>query len=314
MRHAREDRARREGLATRAAAPMFDLWTDGVFPSLADHAERVARDDGVRIHSHAAALNSSMVFGFNLFLPFRIQDPAPLAALLARATNLDLEIERIAFEYGPTEILAETRTDPPGSDEAWTSSDIGIEVRDSLGRRGIVLIEVKLTEDGFSRCNGRTSSGNRRPDVCSSARAFLAEPTACYLTRPLRARRDRRYWEIFAAAHGSVTAAFPGVDQSGPCPFAFDLQQPMRNHALALGLVQQRRFDFARFGLVHHDDNPDVVPHWEQYRTVVTDPGMLFRVPASRVVEAGRALKAVWSAEWADYVCARYLLTPGVER
>lgn len=90
LRHAREDRARREGLATKVAAPMFELWTDGIFPSLAGHAERVARDDGVRIHSHAAAVNSPMVFGFNLFLPFRIQEPAPLAALLSRATNLDL--------------------------------------------------------------------------------------------------------------------------------------------------------------------------------------------------------------------------------
>jgi hypothetical protein len=187
---------------------MFDAWTDGIFPALVSHAELFARDDGVRVHSHAAAVNSSMVFGFNLFLPFRVQDPAPLAALLSRATNLDLKVERIAFEYGPTEILAETRTDPPGSDEAWTSSDIGIEVRDSHGQRGMILIEVKLTEDGFSRCNGRTSSGNRHPEVCSSAQAFLAEPTACYLTRPLRARRDRRYWEIFTAAHGSVTSAF----------------------------------------------------------------------------------------------------------
>lgn len=87
-----------------------------------------------------------------------------------------------------------------------------------------------------------------------------------------------------------------------------DSQQPMRNHALALGLVQAGHFDFARFGLVHHDDNPSVPPHWQRYCDAVADPEILFRVPASAVVDAGRELKAPWSSAWADYVQERYRL------
>jgi hypothetical protein len=288
---------------------MFGTWTDGVFPPLVQDAERFISADGVRLHSHAAAVNSSMVFGFNLFLPFRIDGPEPLASLLSLATGLQLWIGRIQFEFGPSDVLAETQTDPPGLHEPRTTADVGIEVRDAAGRRGIVLVEVKLSEAGFTACGGRGRARNARRDLCDSAAAFFAEPNACYLTRPHRAPRDRRYWTIFAGTGPSLRAAFPGVDLGGCCPFANDMQQIMRNHALALGLVQSGRYEFARLGLVHHDDNPDVPPHWEQYCRVVADPAVLFRVPATALVEAGRGLTASWSADWALYVEERYRLS-----
>jgi len=157
----------------------------------------------------------------------------------------------------------------------------------------VVLIELKLSEGEFSTCNGATSRGNRRKDVCDSAETFLADPGACYLRHPYRAKRDRRYWTIFEQEYGSVREAFPGADLGGPCPFRGDGQQPMRNHALALGLVQEGVIDFAAFGLVHHDENPDVVPAWDEYVAMVADPSALFRLPASAVCDAaGEALAA----------------------
>jgi hypothetical protein len=309
--HGRRDRAVREGGKVAMAAPMFGAWTEGVFPPLGTDAERLVSADGIRLHDHAAAVNSSMVFGFNLFLPFRVDRPEPLASLLSTTTGLKLRIERIQFEYGPSEILAETQNDPPRGDEPRTTSDLGIEVRDAAGRPGIVLIEVKLSEGGFSACKGRGSRLNGRRDVCDSATAFFAETGACYLTRSAHARRDRRYWSIFAAADGSVQAAFPGADLGGCCPFAGDMQQPMRNHALALGLLQSGRYEFARFGLVHHDDNTDVLLHWGRYRDMIADPEVLFRLPASAVIEAGRRLEVSWSSEWAQYLEERYRLGAG---
>ena len=309
--HGRRDRAAREGHKVAKAPPMFEAWTDGVFPPLAQDADRFVSADGVRLHSHAAAVNSSMVFGFNLFLPFLVDSSEPLAALLSKATQLELRVERIQFEFGPSEILAETERDPPNWDEPRTTSDLGIEVHDAAGRRGIVLLEVKLSEGGFTGCGGRGSPRNSRRDLCDSAGAFFAETSACYLTRPRHARRDRRYWSIFASAGRSVQAAFPGADLGGCCPFANDMQQPMRNHALALGLLQAGRYEFARFGLVHHDDNPDVPQHWERYRGVVADPEVLFCLPASGVIEAGRRLEASWSSDWAKYLEERYRLGGG---
>ena len=51
--------------------------------------------------------------------------------------------------------------------------------------------------------------------------------------------------------------------------------------------------DFAAFGLVHHDDNPDVVPAWDEYVAMVAEPSLLFRIPASAVCDAADRAMAV---------------------
>jgi hypothetical protein len=264
-------------------------------------------DDGVVLHDYAHALISSQVFAFNLFLPFRVWGTAILESVLSAAVGESVTVGRITFEYaGDLDVLAEVDPDR-GATDCHTASDVGVEVRTADGRRGLVLIEVKCTEGGFSTCNGRTSTGNRTRNVCASAERFFADPHRCYLTRPWRARRARRYWEILASEYGSVGASMPGWDRSRPCPFAGDHQQVMRNHALALGMVQAGYVDVAWFGLVHHDDNPDVVLPFEEYReTCGTHPG-LFRLPASRLVTAGTR---EW-ASWGQYIAARYALRSG---
>ena len=227
-------------------SPMLDDWTDGLHPALREDAARIVVDDQVRLHDYVRALNSSMAFGFNLFLPFRLGDPAPLAALLCQQLGRQIRPDRVVFEYGgPTRVLAEVAGEEPAEDEPFTASDVAVFVHDADGQRGVVLIEVKLSEGEFSTCNGATSRGNRRKDVCASAEAFFADPGSCYLRRPYRARRDRRYWTIFEQEYRSVREAFPDADLDGPCPFRGDGQQPMRNHALALGLVQRGVMDFA---------------------------------------------------------------------
>ena len=276
-------------------SPLYTDWHDGLHPSLSTGVDPVLAADGVRRHTHLAARNSSMGFALNLFLPFRLGDPQPLDAPLSRAVGHALTIDRVVFEYGgPTSVLAEVAGDVPLDDEKFTAADVAIFARDADGRPGVVLVEVKLTEGGFTPCAGPLSRGNRRKDVCTSEARFFDDPSACYLRHPWRAARDRRYWEIFAGAHGSVRAAFP-VAGEGRCPFFSDAQQIMRNHALALGLVQARHVDWWAFGLVHHDRNPDVVPPWDAYAAGTIDRTHLFRLPASAVAEA--AGHSAWMAE-----------------
>lgn len=292
-------------------SPMLDDWTAGLHPALREHAAQIVAEDAIRLHDYIRALNSSMAFGFNLFLPFRLGDPAPLAALLGQRLNRQLQPDRVIFEYGgPTHVLAEVAGQEPAENEPFTACDVAVFVKDETGCRGVVLIEVKLTEGEFSHCNGATSRGNRRKDVCGSADTFFADPTACYLRHPYRAKRDRRYWQIFERKFGSVREAFPGTDLGGPCPFRGDGQQPMRNHALALGLVQEGVADFVAFGLVHHDDNPDVVPAWDEYTSTVADPSMLFRLPASAVCDSADRAMAVDPAV-GSWLRERYFLPRG---
>jgi hypothetical protein len=273
---------------------MLADWTDGIWPPLASRAAQGLLEDQVRPHSHLAALHSSMAFAFNLFLPFRDgADPAPaLAPLLGPLT-----VHEVCFEWiPPGGVLGECTGDRPRADEAATGVDVLLRGRRPDGRRIAVLVEVKLSEGGFTPCNGRESRGNRRREVCEDAESFLSDPDACYLRRPVRARRDRRYWTIFQTAHGSLPAAFPGASP-GPCPFASDAQQPMRLYALALGLEQAGLVDESWLLLVHHDDNPDVPPRWSTWTRLLRPDARVARLPASHLLPCGPPPWAAWMSD-----------------
>ena len=218
------------------------LWaqcTDGVYPAYCKLAGRVVTEDSVKLHEYAAHLRSSQAFALNLFLPFREGSRTKLAECVGCLIGTPLSIDRVQFEWVPPgPLLGEIVGERPMDDEPATAVDVVLWSRLPDGQRAAVLLEVKLTEDGFTNCNGRPSRGNRRKDVCDSARMSFNDPAACYLRRPHGKRRDRRYWEIFGRSHGSVRNAFPGAPLEGRCPFSFHAQQPMRNLAIARGMEQ----------------------------------------------------------------------------
>ena len=286
----------------------WDHWRDGIYRDYRDLAEVAVRSDGVRLHAHAAHLRSSQAFAFNLFLPFRQGGNLMLSKLLSAAIGADIAIDEVRFEWVPPgALLGEVDGESPTGDEPATAVDVALRGRLADGRGAAVLLEVKLSEADFTHCGGRKSRGNRRRDVCGSARLLFDEPDACYLRRPLRSSRDRRYWEIFTKSHGSVGAAFPGADREGPCPFAFGMQQPMRNLAIARGIEQDRDSGVDRvwFALCAHDDNPDVVARWDGWRGLLPEPAMAPYLTASAVVGCG---EEEGLGEWAAWMRGRYRL------
>lgn len=292
--------------ATGRRPPMWAHWTHGIHPSYRKLAGEVQAADEVKLHKYAAHLLSSQAFTLNLFLPFREGDRTALSDSVSDLLGTRLFVEEMRFEWVPPgALLGELEGDRPEEDEAATAVDVILWSRLGDGRRGAVLVEVKLSEDGFTKCNGRLSRGNRRRDVCDSARLFLGDPGSCYLRRPRGKQRDRRYWEIFAESHGSVGNAFPGVDLDGPCPFAGNAQQPMRNLAIARALEQEGVVDEAWFVLCAHDDNPDVPGHWKAWAELLPDREMAPSLPASKVIDAG---EAEGYGAWAAWMRDRYRL------
>lgn len=286
---------------------MFDDWREGIHGWVRQRTVDLVAEGCIRLHDHIAAVNSSMAFGFNLFMPFCEHGASALEEPLARALGFPVRVVDIEFEFqGPTDVLAECAGSQPADDEKFTASDVAIRVEDDNGRTGLVLVEVKLSEGGFTPCNGARSAANQRKDVCASATTFFDGPRACYLRRTRHARRDRRYWDIFDAAFGSVRAVVPGFTGER-CPFEGDHQQLMRNHALALGLIQAGEAAFTAFGLVHHPDNHHVVEPWEHYRSVVADASPLFRIPANELIDAAADQDVPWP-DWACYMHERYML------
>ena len=281
-------------------------WTDGIYPEYRDLAESVVRTDDVRLHNQAAHLRSSQSFAFNLFLPFREGPKAHLSECVSALVGTRLTIDRVQFEWVPPGgLLGEIAGDRPVGDEPATAADVVLWGQLGFQRRAAVLLEVKLSEGEFTHCGGRDSRGNRRKDVCQSARLFMQNPNACYLRRPVRQRRDRRYWEIFARSHGSVRKAFPHADLNGPCPFAYDMQQPMRNLAIARGMEQEGIARKAWFALCVHDANPDIASRWAEWTRLLPERSMAPVLPASEVVRIG---EAEGLTDWAAYMRERYRL------
>lgn len=300
--HACQWRARYDG----SRHPIFARWSDGIHPTWREAARRAVADDAVKLHGYAAAVTSSQAFALNLFMPWRDGPRAGLDARVGGALGEPITIDRVQFEWVPPgALLGELAGDRPVEDEPATGVDVVLWGRDGAGARVAVLVEVKLGEGGFTPCGGRESRANRRKDVCASAETFLADPACCYLRRPWGKLRDRRYWQVFERAHGSVRAAFPGVDAGGACPFAAHAQQPMRNLALAYALVQERVVDRSWFVLCAHEGNPDVADHWAAWRALLPSPARAPSLRASDVLAAGRA---DGHAEWAGWMAERYML------
>lgn len=218
----------------------------------------------------------------------------------------ELSLEDIRFEWVPHgALLGELEGQRPRGNEPATAVDVVLWCRLENGQRAVILIEVKLSEQGFTKCNGKTSPHNKRLDVCDSAGIFFDEPNACYLRRPKGKQGDRQYWEIFAASSGSVRQAFPGTDLSGPCPFAGHAQQPMRNFAIAKGLEQNGTVDIAWFVLCVHDNNPNVLKHWDDWKEILPSWDLAPLLPASRIVNAG---EAEGLEKWTTWMRERYRL------
>ena len=281
-------------------------WTDGIYPAYRGLAEAAIRVDSVKPHEQAAHLRSSQAFAFNLFLPFREGRQARLSQRVSETIGAPLTIDEVRFEWVPPGgLLGEIAGERPVGDEKATAVDVVLWGQLANRRPAVVLVEVKLSERDFTHCGGRISPGNRRKDVCESAGLFFADPSACYLRRTKHAKRDRRYWEIFARRHGSARNAFPHADLDGPCPFAYDMQQPMRNLAIARGLEQEGTVAKAWFALCAHEANPDIEARWADWRRLLPDPSMAPFLPASAIVEVG---KAEGLKDWAAYMRARYQL------
>ena len=287
---------------------MWKSWMDGIYPEYRQIAEEVVSADSVKLHQYAAHLRSSQVFAFNLFLPFREGNRARLSERVTEAIGTGISIDEVGFEWVPPgALLGEIDGDRPIGNEPATAVDVILRGRLWDGRRAAVLLEVKLSEPDFTHCGGRDSPGNDKKHICASAARFVENPNDCYLRRPQRRQRDRRYWEIFTSSHGSVLAAFPGVDTEGQCPFAYSMQQPMRNLAIARGLEQDQDIDVdqAWFGLCAHDENTNVAEHWEEWKSLLAESTLAPTIPSSEIVRVG---EAAGLHDWAAWMRAKYRL------
>ncbi len=297
-------------------------WEEGLWPGIRTGSDNslpaYLEATGVQKHEGVHNLKSSWVLCANLYFPLggSADGRALFASFLKHRVAVEIDsLERIELEYEdrdsrlrPSCLLGEeggTR----GANQ--TSPDIGLLVN---GGQGLVLVENKLTEKSFYECSAWRHKG-------SSRRAGNPDPDRC--NRPAEVAKDhanqchqtvwgRRYWEHLAPVVNE--AALAGLPH---CPAMRNGFQLFRQHALAEGIAQSKRYDLVVSAVAVDERNDEAEAALRQSGIAgLRQWGQLFKSRARFAVFTHQEwvgwvqehdTEGTWS-DWLSYVRARYYL------
>ncbi len=227
--------------------PLLDTIEAGVIaparPAL--QAVRAAGDAHRWLHH----VRSSQAFALNLFGGLT---EAQLVEVISRIDPSIVACDPPVFEYtDPDDELREATSASPHA----TQIDVRLDGRTRDGERHALLIEVKLSEDGFGGCSAAEAPANDRTDLCATTAPFGGDVDDCFQLRNHDREHRRRYDQYL-----------PVSDVAGgnhACPYR-ELNQPMRIAALARVLVARGEADRATVVLCAHDDHEAVWRRWAE--------------------------------------------------
>ena len=270
----------RRGVSTRG--PFIDAATSAVVPAALPDLETVVASG--QAHRYLHHVRSSQAFALNLFGGLQ---PAQLVTV-AKHVAPDIETCRPPiFEYSdPADDLQEATHASPHS----TQVDVRLDCRTNSGQMHTLLIEVKLSEDGFGGCSAAESHQNDRTDLCSTAQPFGGDTDGCFQLRN-HDREHRRLYDHFL----DIDKADGG--RCG-CPYR-TLNQPMRNVALAGALIARGEADHVTVVLCAHDEHAAIWRRWDEATRLLpwTDRISAASLPASTVLAARGEVDAHTLAE-----------------
>lgn len=215
-------------------------------PAYADLADR-----GLT-HSYVDHVRSSQAFALNLFAGL---DAAELAALWAMVNPAVTRDHRLEFEHSdPADALGEAQAIRPHQ----TQVDVVLQGRSDGGERHLAFIEVKLSETAFGACSAFDLVGNDTRHLCQQPGAWGGDPAGCFQLRNHDTADRRRY-----DTHLDPDWITPTSDSA--CEF-LDLNQPMRNVALARALVDRGDTDHVTVAICAPVGNRNVWRQWARAR------------------------------------------------
>ncbi len=190
-------------------------------PSLRDAIKKsiLKRDSegkGVGIKRTSKNLLSSQAMCFNLFVP-QILDPKLGSALWSDVLGTTLRIDQIDIEYTPDQSVFHDQSGRGGVD-----CDALIRYTDANGDKGLIVIETKYVETGFSKCGFRKSD---QKDPCPTDLILAKSFENCRY----QSKKGYRYWQRTGEADFLNMKAIVG----NTCPFGSSLWQLWTNMTLA---------------------------------------------------------------------------------
>jgi len=240
-------------------------------------------------HGYVDHVRSSQAFALNLFAGL---DPSELAALWALIDPTVTQDHHLEFEYSdPADDLGEAQTSRPHQ----TQVDVALRGRTDLGRGHVAFIEVKLSETAFGACSAFDLAGNDTRYLCRQAGAWGGDPAGCFQRRNHDTAQPRRYDTHLRPEWITPTCA-------GGCEF-LELNQPMRNVALARALIDRGDADQVTVALCAPTGNRNVWRQWARARHAFA------RVPDITFTDLDASeVAAVHSPARRDVLVGRYRL------
>lgn len=225
------------------------------------------------VHDHIGHVRSSQAFALNLLAPLTAQAWTSIARWHLDDPDAVVELP-IEFEYvDARDDLGEATMASPHS----TQVDCLVRVNRGDGRRHLLLIEVKLSEDSFSTCSAATSPNNDRRHLCAVAMPFGGDTAGCFQLANHDREHRRRY---------DIALDLPAVEPAGfGCWFRDGTNQVMRNVAIARALIARGEAESASMLLMAPDGHQTIWEQWERHIAALggVEAVRFGALPASRV-------------------------------
>ena len=299
--------------------------------------------DQIQSHTGMHHLMSSWALCANLYFPFGADDGRDLLAgflknnvdsRIVRVTNVELEYAHPNDNLKPGALLGE----PKGMrGTGQTSPDVAFLVELDDGSEGLVLTEVKFTEENFYTCSGykELDVKTRHMSECYDLNRALSDPERTCAAKRIKYAKpkkgegkrgrplNRNYLIVLKE---SMTKA-KAWEKFVRCPGAQCGYQLLRQQALAEALVKYGRYSLVVSSLAYPKGNRELMTcmrtrryrgkFWKGVDNVAEEWAGVFDGQAPFVawthedwmdwVKSAKK-KPQWVHDWLQYVEARYRL------
>lgn len=257
----------------------------------------------------AGHVASSQAACFNLFLPIMISDHAAEVLACVKPDMKKIDDSRLdhgfCFEYWREEPLyAESSYKGLLNDHSkiyGTDADFAVSYIDKDEKKCLWLIEHKLTETEFTRCNVYHNSKHSEERAVCDGLTFaelINEPNKCYYTW----KRHFAYW-----SH-TTQELFPFVDANKKgCPFKDGMCQLWRNVLLAEEARKTYGYDKMFFSVAKPEGNTLLNDSIDRFSEIVK-PGVFSVINPRELFRAANAFDDDLLHDWRKWYAKVYLI------
>ncbi len=269
-----------------------------IYPGIKEKVEDHIKNTDLRKHKFFNHMASSQAACFNLFFPILLEKSSAegiLGQILPSFKKIAVNelCDGFQFEYGGGSVdLLKDHSPVSGTD-----SDLAIAYYNKNDELCMWLIEHKLSEPEFTKCNAAISKGRKEHHDCSDIIRILENPDLCYY----HSEKKYAYWEYLKCdtTHFDINM----IKRYEECPFKGGNNQLWRNQllAIAIELSDDHPYTNVRFSVVHHSGNSELSNDITKHISKLKKKDRFFTFTSLDIIQASIESGNKALAEWANW-------------